>query len=148
MVTFLKAGFGSGFSILKKFRMLRTAWLVSKRGLRNSRAISTGLALGSPSLQGPWRLLVQTLNDGFPRRPHGTESLTLRLQGRGRGLFSRNGRVVSILRDKRDDPRPGLLGQSGPQCISLTCCLIVGKSLNLSEAQEHPPYVLSSSSEV
>lgn len=33
MVSFLKAGFGSSFSILKKFRMLRTAQLVSKRGL-------------------------------------------------------------------------------------------------------------------
>lgn len=119
MVSFLKAGFESGFSILKKFRVLRTAQLVSKRGLKNSRAISTGLALGSPSLQGPWRLLVQTLNDGFPRRPHGTESLTLRFPERGRELFSRNGRVVGILRDKIDDSRPGLLGQSGPQCIFL-----------------------------
>lgn len=30
MVSFLKAGFGPGFSILKKFRVLRTEQLVSK----------------------------------------------------------------------------------------------------------------------
>lgn len=39
-------------------------------------SLSTVLALGSSSLQGPWQLSVQTLTDGSPRRPHGTETLT------------------------------------------------------------------------
>lgn len=36
-------------------------------------SISTMLALGFSSLQGPWQLSVQTLTDGLPRRPRGTE---------------------------------------------------------------------------
>lgn len=42
----------------------------------------------------------------------GQKLLLWRLPGRGGGLFSGNGRVVGILRDRRGGPRPGFLGSS------------------------------------
>lgn len=59
-------------------------------------------------------------------------------QEKGRGLFSGDGRVVDILGHRRRGLRPGFLGSS-PQYVSLTCCVILSKSLNLSEAQDLPP---------
>lgn len=58
LVSSLRTGFGSDFPILKYFRVLSTAQLVDREGLRRL-SVSTGLALGSSIPQGPWRLPLE-----------------------------------------------------------------------------------------
>lgn len=143
MVRFLKAGFGSDFSILQKLKSASnsTAGRQVKSGKLQS--IGTVLALGSVSLQGPRRLSGQA--DPVQRiakeATGDRNSYSRDFQEREGGLFSGNGRVVGILGYRQGGPQSGFLGSS-PVC--LTCYVITGKSLNLSEAQAHPPYALCS----